>query len=693
MNDQRLETGIKPPEQQHESQPTTPSAQEILGSLELAVDFLQGVPEKERSQSIRELMAQSAGFREKELVALVAEQQSLYTDLISKGIDGYLELRKKIIEDVELSDKEKREKTEHLNSSYRRAQQLRQMVRAKALQELLANLTNPYLQSAEARQAYNYDPGFETATSLVDYDKGEYKSNWDPAVHFSEKLAKFLSEQDIREIRKFLENFFNQQFRVEKKLDSVRQQLNRDIDTEGYDPRAAEIILSEFGILPKGLKLDQYTRVVCGSNTISVILSNDDYGPVRGLDEKKVSSRGVYYPGTVLNCVKAHGEVSGSISHENEHALNDILLGLHRTEIKDDMRFFVASYDARKEYSEQELKDIYQQIIESMVMISSGDTTFMDDFANEVLSFKLGTKEKTNEDILNTLNNEELYLDLNITDNNIPSDLIAAIIAVCIRDIFMPYVRFDSQRGLIAETRDQPDLFSSRITEFLSAKVEMGLDDTVKKILNRDKVFAMRKKVVEQVDRLINANVPPEKIRALLSANNPMLWEEITDRALAKEDILTEDENRLRNLSAIQARETLSHAKRITEFEERQFEAVDKIPDEEKKNFEDITAAISEFTVDGYKIARDGFYKDQNSKGYVCSLRKIKDNNSYNISISQFIEYNPESGKETFWQEATIRVGNNKRTVSKDLRSSDNGQLTADSIKASVREVEEELGV
>lgn len=521
-----------------------PNAREILDSVELTTAFLEGVPEDQRDAALNQLVEQFMQSSQGAIDSLVQQQELLYIDLIQKGQDGYLELRVQISANSELSDAEKKLKLQDLHQSYTRSKQLRQMVRAQAVDELLARLTNPYLWTRQALETYGYHPGFETGTTLADEAKGKYQSAWDARVHFHKHWGKFISTKDAREIQKLVEGFFEQTHQVRSLEKQVKDELGRGIDTKSYDPKAAEIILLKLNKLPDGLGLSKYTRVVVDIHAISIVLSDHDYDLVAVHGEKKESlkfSGGLHFADTVLNIVRDNYRTDKIISHENEHVINDILLGLHTMNMTEEATGLVASFEAQKNYSERELEQVAEQLMGSMFEAQYGSSTDVGRFADEVLANKLGNQDRENNEILDILNKKELYDDINITDKNIVGWQVISSedIYSC---LFGYRSRFSGRRpGLLEKMAEQPHIFSTQIVRFLSAKEYAFFEDTIKKRLNKDTISAMRQTAIEQVERLIAAGTAPEKIRALLSANNPFLWKEIVDRFLEKRDILAED--------------------------------------------------------------------------------------------------------------------------------------------------------
>lgn len=668
----------------------TPSAKEIVGSLELAVDFLEKTPDSERYSAVNELVIEFLKFSQKEIDTLANEQEALYIDLIKRGMDGYLELRAQIMEDEEMSKDEKQKKTQGLERSFKSANELRQVVRVQALDSLLANFTNPYNWTTDEKypnQEIIYSPMWETATNIVDYETGKYKSDWNPEVHFHKHLGKFLSESDANEIRKFIEGFFEQNFKVDSLSEKVRTKFDRKINTGSYDPEAAEVILSELGKLPAGLKLGKYTRVVVGASSISIILSDSDYVSCRGDQENLRHSGGVHYGGTVLNLVKGEWLSQDTIRHENEHALNDILLGIHQADMKEEAMGLVASFELHKEYNKQELENIFKQVVHSMFETNFGGRFFMTRFADEVLAYKLGDNS-SNERVLDTLNHDKLYYYLNVTDENINAQYgdISSQIDNCLTDV----------SNILIKSGKQQNSSSRQVAEFLNSKDLDDIRPLIRIILNKDSVYKMREMVVEQVDRLIKARVKPEKIRALLSPNNPLKWRDIADRELAHRDILAEDRVVIRNSFRTKAEKAIGNAKKIAS-RSSEFQRFVEMPDEEKNSFESANSVVNQLVIDNFKIIKDGFNQGDGYKTYKCSLRKKQGENIYNIIINQDFEYDPtgESQEQAITTNVQIKVGNSNNIVQEKSLSFgyDDKSFTFEYIKLAIAEAEQKAGI
>ncbi len=535
MINREHETGMESAE--YTTQPQTRlGAKDILGSRELTTDFLEGVPGDKRLEVVEEMVSAVSRSSASRAELQANEQELFMVDLIQKGADGYRERQLKILQDTELSETERNDRIQDLNQSFQRAQQMRQMVRAQAMEQLLASLMNPYLWTATARETYHSDLGFETATTLVDEERGEYKSHWDPKVHLNQRLAKYFAEDDVHDIRYFLQKFFKQHHEMRRVQHEVEERLHRKIDTNGYDPRAAEMILSD--ILGKTCALGAYTRVVMGATAISVILEDADYDRVRG-EEKACLSGGVHYSGKVLNLSRDNDRTNKTIAHEDEHALNDVLLGIHHhryDERAEAVKKVIASYDTEKEYREEDVPLLFELIVQKLVEDFLGENFYMTRFADEVLANKLGNKDRSNEQILNSLNDSKLYNYLNLTEENILK------VARAVEGSISSLLFGARGSGLIVKLKNQETSFSPQLMEYLSDPRHLDLlEGMVGRYMSKEKVRIGRKRIVEQVDRLTNAKYPPEKIRALLSPHNPLMWETIVSDSLYVHKGLSEE--------------------------------------------------------------------------------------------------------------------------------------------------------
>lgn len=686
MNKEKLE--IAQTEETIKKPTSRPNAKELLGSLELTTDFLDGIPAEKRWRETIGLVDEFVKSSGEEIGALAKEREFLYIDLIQKGLDGFLELRTKIINDTELTAKEKEQKIKVMNDTYKRSQQVRQEARAQALDKLLCDFLNPYLWTAQGGEIYNYDMGFETATTF-DKQTNKYKSYWEPKVHFNKHLGKFLSPQDVIEIRKFIEGFFEQHHQVSSLVGKVQEKLRRKIDTAGYDPSAAEAILVELDRLPDGIKLGKYTRVVTDSHAISIILNGHDYDSMHGTEEEYLkSSGGVHFSGTVLNLIRDTSRTEKVIKHENEHALNDNLLGLHQTNLEEDAKWRISLVESTDESSEAELEKTFEQLVHDLLNSALGHENFFTRFADEVLANKLGNNDRTDKEILDVLNSSQLYYSLNVTDENIENlqQDIANGIERCLQG-FRGRRRLPARPGILEKMAQQ---IPQQLFDFLRKKDFFEIKPVIQKLLDKEIVYKTREEMVAQVGRLLKAEVAPEKVRSLLSTNNPLLWKNITDKALARHGTFEEDTNDIRFKIKKKAKKTADRARKLS-FDDSQFKDYVELSDEEKENFKNARELSSKLTTAGFRMLKEGASKGDNFEVYKCILRKILGKNSCSIIVESYLEPDPESQRNKKTTTVSINAEGPNGHAEKFM-SFEEDQFDIQSVEVVIEELERETG-
>lgn len=645
---------------------TTPNAKEVLGSLESAISFLEGIPKSERLRASRDLVSEFTASSQSEVEEMSKAQEDLYVDLIQKGVDGYLNLRKQILENGQLLEGEKKEKLRSLENSYRRAQQLRRMVRSQAISELLVSLSNPYSWAPKASTSeFVFSLDFETATSFNE-EKNRYESFWDPKAHFIRSLAKFFSEKDVEDIRKFIGRFFDQHHKVNSLKNQVQEELGRKIDASGYDRQAAKLILKKIGKWPNGDRvLGDYTKIVIGMSSITICLSYYDYQWLRN-DEMAFSSGGCSFPGTVLNLSTNNYETENIIDHENEHTLFDMLGNIHETDKREEFRILAAQLNVKKEYSEQELEIILEKMVKDVIEIRLGRDFFMTRFADELLAYKLGDKQCSSKEILENLNHLELYRYLNVNDKNI-----LGLVKKVVTDL-----------SFLKDYHLNKFLRSHFFSEEMVAKI--------KKKLNKDLIYKIRENAAYQVDRLIKTGIRPEKIRALLTPNNILDWEGIVNDFLSNRDILSHDKASIRNLITGVAEKRVGHARKVvantTDIGGEDFT---EIPEEEKVNFQSLLETIEHLKTCGFSVVKDGFFIESVSgivyKTYRCSLRKIVGDKS------QVVYLDKSSSDEENYGFIKVHIGSSHGIFEKTLNIRDSSSLIVEDIDEAVVELEEKL--
>lgn len=686
MNNTEIEVG-----REQDERPRAPSKKspgEILGSLELTTAFLEGIPEAERRDAADELIEAMILSGEKDADRSWHNQEAEYAELIKNGLRGYLEQRSNIRNSKEKTVAERKKEIDRLDASYKCAQQLRQQFRARALHELIANFTNAFRMSQEGAIDVDtfYDPGYETATSRVN---GRYESKWDPEVHFNKQFGKFFAKNDVKEIRKFIEGSLEQRSKIENLSYNIEEQLGRKIDSTGFDPRAAELILAGIKDLVKGIRLGTHTKVLISGVAFSVVLSDSDYDALWENEPSMRDSGGLAFSGTVITMVRDGYRTAKTIAHENEHILNDVLLNLHRAETIEMGVETVVSLDNQMEYKEEELEKIFEKVLGAMVNGHIGNSFFMTRFADEVLANKLGNKDRSNEEILKVLNESPIYDYLNVTESNIAKMDSMNKIRACFYKMTLDYDKIMPRIW----GEENPSLAISRqISLFLTKKNEK-FESHLSRLVNLNTIRTMREKAILQVDRLMNARKAPEEIRALLSSHNPLMWERIVDLALGTPDLLKESREsarrEVRRSIQPQASRMAERAKRMVRLESSLI-GKEEIPDEEKQFFKEILETTAQLQAQGYKKMQGGFEKDKFGKDYGSYLRKMKGDSGYLVTLHQSIS---NSEKENPIFEATIHVKVGRRSKEVPL-SMEVGVISfADQIQAAIDKIEKEFEV